>query len=272
MRKWVDLTGELVLRCLDDRSGLTWEGLISELGLSDVPSGEMALINCLAALFDAEFICVPELGNLHHAAAALQNTWDEEGDGFKLALSLASDKRNLKIRTAPNWQKAQKILSMPFLGGHSINTNFSMVVNPLFGNPGTAAKHSDIFVLMPFRQEMTTIYADHIVRVAEALKLTVMRADDLFGSSMIMTDVWCMMSGAALIIADLTGKNPNVFYELGVAHTIGKPAVIISQRIDDVPFDLRHLRALIYAYDVPGMRAFEQKLSLAIKETLGLYT
>jgi len=74
---------------------------------------------------------------------------------------------------------------------------------------------------------------------------------------------------AKLILADLTGKNPNVFYELGLAHAITKPAILIAESIDDVPFDLRALRILEYDKNRPSWGEILQgNITNAIKETL----
>lgn len=51
---------------------------------------------------------------------------------------------------------------------------------------------------------------------------------------------------AKLLLADLTGKNPNVFYELGLAHAAKQPVIFAAAQVEDVPFDLRHLRVIIY--------------------------
>ena len=83
---------------------------------------------------------------------------------------------------------------------------------------------SDIFVLMPFAPELKPIYEDHIKKVATKLKLQVKRADDLFSKESVMRDVWNAVTHAKIAIADCTGRNPNVFYEIGIAHTITSPS------------------------------------------------
>ena len=70
------------------------------------------------------------------------------------------------------------------------------------------------------------------------------------------------------MIADCTGRDPNVFYEIGVAHTVGKPVVLITQSADDVPFDLRAIRFIEYQYTPPGMRVFEERLKITLKEVI----
>jgi hypothetical protein len=63
-----------------------------------------------------------------------------------------------------------------------------------------------------------------------------------------MSDVYDSITRARVIIAELTGRNPNVFYELGIAHEQAKAVVQITQSIDDVPFDVRHLRTVVYGW------------------------
>jgi hypothetical protein len=62
----------------------------------------------------------------------------------------------------------------------------------------------------------------------------------------VVEKIWEQILKAKLLLADLTGKNANVFYELGLAHAAEKPVVFTSANSEDVPFDLRHLRVIIY--------------------------
>ena len=73
-------------------------------------------------------------------------------------------------------------------------------------------------------------------------------------------DIWRAIGAAQFIIADVTGRNPNVFYELGIAHTLGKDVILITQDSGDIPFDLTHLRHIQYDYTPRGMKSFEEKL------------
>jgi hypothetical protein len=61
-------------------------------------------------------------------------------------------------------------------------------------------------------------------------------------------------------VADLTSKNPNVFYELGMAHAMGKEVVLLAQSLDDVPFDLRPVRTIIYDNDLAGYDELADRL------------
>ena len=73
------------------------------------------------------------------------------------------------------------------------------------------------------------------------------RADtEIFGAGKIMDQVWSGISAAKVLVAELTTRNPNVFYELGLAHALKKPVVLISSNEADVPFDLKHIRVIYY--------------------------
>jgi hypothetical protein len=98
-----------------------------------------------------------------------------------------------------------------------------------------------------------------------------------FSTGEAMEDVWRRLNESAFIIADLTGRNPNVFYELGIAHTLGKPVILLSQCIDDVPFDVRHNRVILYSTRFSEIDSFKQQLQKSIamlreeqKSSLGL--
>lgn len=133
-------------------------------------------------------------------------------------------------------------------------------IEPIFSGRGFLLDKNLCFVLMPFKDELRPVYEDHIKKVIEKEGMECQRADDIFRNTAIIEDIWEMLNKAKIVIADLTGKNPNVFYEVGIAHTIGKEVILITQNLDDVPFDLRHLRYIQYDYTPPGMKAFEKHL------------
>jgi hypothetical protein len=118
------------------------------------------------------------------------------------------------------------------------------------------------FVMMPFgSEELNIVYEDFVKpTLTDGCHLRCERGDDVFGSNVIMEDIRKSISKARLILADLTGRNPNVFYEVGIAHTLNKPVLLLAQSIDDVPFDLRHRRVLLYNYSPRGCKKLEKDL------------
>ena len=142
----------------------------------------------------------------------------------------------------------------------------SMIVSPIFGLPKNKKYAYDLFVLMPFRADLKPTYDDHIKPVAAKLKMSVARADDFFSSHSIIDEVWSAIAQSRFLIADCTGRNANVFYEIGMAHSIGKPVILITQNEEDVPFDLRHRRFIKYDCTPRGIKEFEKQLTLTLIE------
>jgi hypothetical protein len=126
------------------------------------------------------------------------------------------------------------------------------------------------FVLMAFRPELDEIYREIILPLfSEAsLNLRCYRADEIFGTAPVMQDVWAAITKARIVIAELTGRNPNVLYELGLTHVLRKPAILIVQSMDDVPFDLRHLRCIVYSLGPGGLRKLRTDLEATIRQVL----
>jgi hypothetical protein len=81
-------------------------------------------------------------------------------------------------------------------------------------------------------------------------------------------DIWERINRARFLIADLTGQNPNVFYELGIAHALGKDVLLLTQDMAHVPFDLKGLRCILYSFTPRGVKEFETKLKATILELM----
>jgi hypothetical protein len=125
------------------------------------------------------------------------------------------------------------------------------------------------FTIMPFGGWFDDYYAAVYKPAIEDAGLTPCRADDLYRPSAIVHDIWAYTRAAKLILADLTGKNPNVFYELGLGHAIAKPAILVVETMADVPFDLRALRVIEYNKNSPDWGAtLKSKITASIKEVL----
>lgn len=139
-----------------------------------------------------------------------------------------------------------------------------LVVEAAIDQTRSSRFRSDILVLMPFHPDLRPLYDDHIKSVADKLGMSTARADDFFTAGNIVEEIWTAIISAKVIIADCTGRNPNVFYEIGLAHAIGKPVILITRDQEDVPFDLRHRRYIRYEFTPRGMRDFEATLKRTI--------
>jgi hypothetical protein len=139
-------------------------------------------------------------------------------------------------------------------------------VKPIFTSPVPKINQALCFVLMPFGETWSNEVWSNMIRPSvEGLGLQCMRADSIHGMS-IIEDIWTSMNQSAFIIADLTKVNPNVMYEMGIVHTIGKPSILITQDISSKPFDVSHLRQYPYEVTPSGASKFKAKPHEVIRD------
>lgn len=118
------------------------------------------------------------------------------------------------------------------------------------------------FVLMPFDDSFGDIYKLGIQAVATECGVIAERVDEQTYSETMLERIYRQIDIADFIIADMTGKNPNVFYEVGYAHAKGKLCTLLTQSPDDIPFDLKHHRHIIYDGSIQTLK---KKLKSEIK-------
>lgn len=129
-----------------------------------------------------------------------------------------------------------------------------------------------VFVLMPFTLEWSDrVWRRHIkpsiTRIPHEPALICLRADDLAGHD-VMVDVLENIIKSSVVVADTTGRNPNVFYELGLAHALGKRVILITQDVSDIPFDLQRFRHIVYADNSEGCEKLESHLARFVESYL----
>lgn len=108
------------------------------------------------------------------------------------------------------------------------------------------------FVVMPFGGAVGGYFHQIYEPAIKKAGLLAVRADaDIFGTGKIMDQIWSGINAAKVLVAELTTRNPNVFYELGLAHALNKPVVLVSSNEPDVPFDLQHIRVIYYDVSDP---------------------
>ena len=144
-----------------------------------------------------------------------------------------------------------------------------MYPKDFFEQQKISVKNGQCFVLMPFAPNFTEVY--EVIKSAiegPELGFSCDRADQLFGGGHIITDILRCLAASEIVIADLTSKNANVFYELGIAHTVKEmqKVLILSQHINDVPFDLRPFRCIIYEQSKAGLSVLSKRLVTEVRE------
>ncbi len=139
------------------------------------------------------------------------------------------------------------------------------------------------FVIMPYgnrekdlhrKQELDSLY-EHFIRPAvEAVAIPgrpeehvlCHRGDKEPGPGEIVAHIVENLVLSELAIADLSGRNPNVFYELGVRHAVSHNTILISESEEDVPFDLRGQRLILYKRDFEGGARLRNEITKAVQD------
>lgn len=120
---------------------------------------------------------------------------------------------------------------------------------------------SKIFVIMQFTEEFDNLYAQVIKPICINFGMECIRADECNSTGLILNDIIQSIKEASIIIADITPNNPNVFYEVGYAHAINKPTILLSDRKrDKLPFDVSGFRTIFYDNTIPGKTNIEKSL------------
>lgn len=117
-----------------------------------------------------------------------------------------------------------------------------------------------VAVMMPFSPAFSAVY-ESLKEGIEAAGMRCLRADDIWERDHILDDVLSLIWRARVVIADLSEKNPNVFYETGIAHTLGRDTILVAQSMSDIPFDLQGIRALKYLNNGEGRAALSRGIT-----------
>lgn len=134
----------------------------------------------------------------------------------------------------------------------NLNKSDSSETLKKLGKSVTISANDTCFVVMPFAAPLGDYYKKVYEPAIEKAGLKPVRADnEIFGTGKIMDQVWSGINSAKVLVAELTTRNPNVFYELGLAHALKKPVVLVSANENDVPFDLQHIRVIYYDVNDP---------------------
>ena len=122
-------------------------------------------------------------------------------------------------------------------------------------------------VMMPFDASFNAVYAA-IRDYAETVALRCKRADDIWQNDILIQDVVSLIDQSRFVICDCSNRNANVFYEAGIAHTLGRDVILITQNKEDIPFDLRHLRYIPYLNNTQGHEALIERISSRVSSLI----
>lgn len=220
----------------------------------------------------------PQLGGWKAAYAMSEFV---PGEGFR-AIRLAGSIQNLHAGRAYQLevrQAGQRIA----LSADGIQIFEEVLAKPLAGNQiglyawgrqkirfeklQVFSERPRAFVAMPFEEPFETIYREVIQKEGERLGLEVVRVDELTGR-IIFEDIKREISESKVVIAEITAPNQNVFYELGYAHALNKPTILLARRGRDLPFDIRSYRVIFYDDSIGGKPEVERNLTKHLRSVL----
>ncbi len=118
----------------------------------------------------------------------------------------------------------------------------------------------EAFVVMQYGEPFDSLYHDVIAVVSAEMGYAPSRADDTSGPGIILQDIIGALTRASVVIAEITVENPNVFYELGYAHALGQPTILLAERGRKLPFDISGYRCIFYDNTIGGKDAVEEDL------------
>jgi hypothetical protein len=148
----------------------------------------------------------------------------------------------------PDTQVGENISTKP-------STRRRIVFSPtVFDIPEGSPDPLLISVMMPFSSSFDLVY-QAISGGVTTHGGTCLRASDIWEHSTVIQDIFSLIFRSTIVICDFTGKNPNVFYEAGIAHTLGKQLIPITQNDSDIPFDIAHHRYIKYLANSEGLTA-----------------
>jgi hypothetical protein len=221
---------------------------------------KLAIANHKAASKTVQLRPSAEMGfNVDRQQPAIITETDNFESLVNRAVTIAQDEIEQIVRRAIELHEAQTQLQKreATTGAYVEDLRDGQVLaRPIWGEPLRRSQfQSDIFMIMPFRERFNAIYNNVIRPVTADLNLTIKRGDDFTTTQgAIITEVWAAIYNCKVVIAETTEINANVYYELGMAHMLGKPAILLTQtrEVEQLPFDIRHLRFLVYEDSVAG--------------------
>jgi len=134
------------------------------------------------------------------------------------------------------------------------------------------AAEPQAFIVMQFSSPYNEVYSSAIKGVCTEMRISPVRADEIYGPGIIIQDVIDRIARSQLVIADITPPNQNVYFEVGYALALGKPIILLARTPaagDRLPFDLSGFRVLFYEDSIGGKPMLEAGLRRHLQEILG---
>lgn len=189
---------------------------------------------------------------------------DDDYDGLALTFlrkMIGSDDENLAV--VQDYISKKCTVSGEDISSESTSERKVVFSPNIFNLPSESVDPNLVSVMMPFTPSLNPVY-DSIQSAARQQGLVCTRADDIWDHSTVIQDIFSLIFRSFIVVCDFSGKNPNVFYEAGIAHTLGKHVIPITQSEQDIPFDIQHHRYIKYLNNSEGLGELQKSLSSRI--------
>lgn len=190
--------------------------------------------------------------------------------GYTQSASLAAEAANVELLTFqdleaklggfPRWTPDVKFS----LFGPEVRTKIERVVEEAEAQKLPDEFPQTVFVAMPFNEDLEDLYIYGIRRCVEGVGLSCIRVDEVEHSGPIAQEIVDQIKRCRITIAEVSDHNPNVFYEVGWAHALGRPTILLAREGTDLPFDIRHINTIIYK----NIHGLEERLTKRLQGLL----
>ncbi len=185
---------------------------------------------------------------------------DDDYDGLALQfLRRMIGENDEHLKTVKNYINKNCTISGENVSSEKTDKRKIVFSPSIFDVPTDPVDPKLISVMMPFQTDMDDVYKA-IKKASKEVGFSCKRVDDIWKHSTVIQDVFSLIFQSNIVVCDFTGKNPNVFYEAGIAHTLGKFVVPITQSKSDIPFDLQHHRYAEYLNNGEGLNKLKNEL------------
>jgi hypothetical protein len=257
----------------------------------DLEDGEIeADVNISGALHSGAMIVFRANGQEHYYGAGVGSgdnaySLNEGNDLWVTRLAGVGSKSNIepnrsyRIKIILEGQKVDiyvdslKVLTyanLPTQSGTSVGIFYFMgTTKAKFSNYRVSSSRPKAFVAMQFSEPYNEVYRDAVEPLVKEIGFEPLRIDDVYGPGIIVNDIINNLSESTIVLAEISEKNANVYYELGLAHAFGKPTLLMATKGTSLPFDVGSHRCIFYENTIAGRSKLQTSLKHSLMSLLG---
>lgn len=146
---------------------------------------------------------------------------------------------------------------------------FKATPKAVFSNYRVSSARPKAFVAMQFTEPYNEVYRDAVEPLVKEIGFEPLRVDDVHGPGIIINDIINNLSESSIVLAEISEKNANVYYELGLAHALGKPTLLMAIKGTSLPFDVGPHRCIFYDNTIAGRGKLQESLKRSLMSLLG---